>query len=725
MKQKLSAGPTGLCVSLIKKFRSLLILFVSILILYLGLRFSPYPHLAKFLQEPYSTVYIDRNAALLQVRPLQNGSRREYISLSDLPPLMKKIIITTEDSRFYNHSGYDTIAICRALLQNIAGKRTVSGASTITMQLARIIKRQTNISDDNRPSIVRKINEAFNAMRLESRFSKDQILEMYINAVPFSYNTIGYVGAARTFFGKELSQLSKGEMQILATIPRRPSYYGASLKRFSYPMEAPHLINYLQGNKETNTDLPPPQVTLTIDLSLQQYLENLIATNVNNYFDNRITNGAGIVIDNQSGEVLAYVGSADFYNNKAGGQIDGLRARQQMGSSMKPFLYALALENGLQANTLIADVPSTFGAEELYIPFNFNNRFNGPVLFRTALASSLNVPAVELLYRLGVKQYSSFLDKLGFSIEQNTGLGLALGNSPVSLLSLAHAFSIFPNEGKLVKLNFMLSNSSLADKQEAPQVIQADTARIICSILSDNTARSIGFRQGNIFKTSFPAIFKTGTANQYQSIVALGATVQYTVAVWMGNFSGETVVGKTGSSVPAKIVRNILEYLNGNTNIPFAEPEHYEKTLICALSGMKPGPACIAQRHEYLLKPQGLKTCKWHYLDGNGKISTQYPAEYQSWFESLPRQGSIEAGEGSLAILSPKNGFEYLYYNGADSIPAEAIGGKADTITVYYDDTLLYTTKKPFYFDIPYKKGAHSIRIENGDEEDSVVFVVR
>ena len=269
----------------------------------------------------------------------------------------------------------------------------------------------------------------------------------------------------------------------------------------------------------------------------------------------RISNASILVIDNKTGEPIVWAGNAQFFDEDHSGQSDGVLVRNQPGSSMKPFLYALALETDdehgnplFSPGTILADIPQEFGDEKLYIPSNFNNRYNGPVRFRVALASSLNVPAVYLLNTIGVDNYLNKLFELGFDSLKKSGkeadLGLALGAGEVSLKELVTAFAVFPRDGK------DFNNR---------QIYHSDTARIICSILSDKAARALGFGYSQTFQTDYPAIFKTGTSNQYQDIVALGATKQYTVGVWMGNFSGQTVVGKTGSSLPAWVAKNFLQ----------------------------------------------------------------------------------------------------------------------------------------------------------------------
>jgi penicillin-binding protein 1C len=473
---------------------------------------------------------------------------------------------------------------------------------------------------------------------------------------------------------------------------------------------------------------------LSIDLGLQRYIEAAIAGNVSRYYASRLSNGAAIVINNETGEILAWVGSADFNNAEAAGQIDGVLALNQPGSSMKPFLYAMALENGFLPTMVIADVPMSFGESELYLPRNFNNRFNGPMLFRASLASSLNIPAVYLLYRLGVQNYSQRLFSLGFESLKNSaedaGLGLALGNAPVSLEELVRAFSVFPRDGVYLPLTAeQLDDDRITERQaSAVRIFSADTARLICSFLSDSGARVLAFGSGANFRTPFPVIFKTGTANQYQSIVALGATPLYSAGVWMGNFTGETVIGRTGSSIPAAIVRDTLVVLqgpSGSANSPnFSEPEGWRLHKVCALSGMTPSDACLSVISEYVRPGEESEPCTWHKTV-NGRSEVVYPAEYQAWFTSAARQGSLDYGSRPLEILNPRDGFEYLGSPGIgrDEIPVEVIGGGEDQLLVTFNNRT-FTVSRPFVFYLDRAPGLHTLRVQCGDEEETVTFTV-
>ena len=740
----------------------------AFLLCWLVMKYSPYPQLNQFLSRPNSIRYYDRNGYLLQITPLEQGLRRER--LGEIPKYVKDIFVFSEDRRFFTHSGVDSLSLFRALFQNTAQGRRVSGASTITMQLARLIADNSSPVKDQ--SFFQKIKEAVNAFRLEARFSKDEILELYLNSLPFGYNTEGTASAAKTFFASELSALSPSQVFVLAVIPRRPSLYNpvenpdlciaaaaelhrrfinnkkfisswslfkqmderdfhfavSSAKRFAYPFEFPHLIRSI-NNLFLSSGSYPSEIHLSVDLALQHFLENKIAGAAAQYYSSRLTNGAAIVIENETGEILAWVGSADFFNAQAAGQIDGVLALNQSGSSMKPFLYAMALEHGFKPADVIADILMTFGESELYIPRNFNERFNGPVLFRAALASSLNIPAVYLLYRLGVRNYANLLLSLGFDSIENSandaGLGLSLGNAPVSLLELVRAFSVFPRDGLYLPLTWQKTDEK--PEKEERRIYSKDTARIICSFLSDPGARTIAFGRGRNFITEYPAIFKTGTANQYQSIVALGATKRYTAGVWMGNFTGETVIGRTGSSVPAAIARETLDFLEnagGNANMNFPEPENWVTKRVCAVSGMMPHEACLSVINEFVQPEETGVFCTWHRI-ADGKSVTVFPAEYQSWFTSVQRQGYLDFSSRPLEIINPRSGFVYLSGPGIGSgeIPAEVTGGEGDILHVTHNGSS-FRINRPFVFYLPRIRGINTLHVQNGDEENTVTFTV-
>ncbi|MEE1290203.1 MAG: transglycosylase domain-containing protein [Spirochaetota bacterium] len=700
--------------------------------------FSPYPQLNEFFNLPKSTRIYDCNGELVQILSLENGLRREFVTLDEISEEARKIFLSAEDKNFYRHCGIDFLSIFRAVFQNIKNGRIVSGASTVTMQLARMIKPAA------KRNIFAKIAEAVDALRLEARLSKDEILELYLNHLPFGFNTQGVAGGARFFFGKDLSELSAAELCCLAVIPRMPTLYNplenpdkcataavrlsdlsyeqiksaaAKAKKFIYPENMPHYVRYLTSLENVGC-YRNAEIRLAASLELQRKAENLLKESVRKGRFSRITNGAVLICDNATGEILSWVGSADFYDKFHGGQNDGVLACNQPGSSMKPFLYAFALESGFTPASVLPDVPMEFGNEQLYVPLNFNNRYNGPVRLRTALASSLNVPAVYLLNELGLGRYISLLEQLHFvSLKNaNPGLGLALGNAEVSLFEMVQAFSVFPRDGFFMSL-IPLQGYTNSEKKE---VFRCDTARLICDILSDSQARYLGFGKGEVFDTPFPAIFKTGTANQFQNITALGATVRYTVGVWMGNFDGSTVVGKTGSSLPASLAKELLIILQGNESDDFKLPVLLEKKKICVLSGMPANENCPDIKDEFLPNDRTFEKCSWH-----NENDVAYPKEFSRWFYQKEIVGDLQNNNVPLQIVTPRNGSVFFYDSllpeNVQNIKVEVVGGKEELLHVFSDGKS-FVIGRPFSFEIPLSPGLHNIRVKCADEECETTF---
>lgn len=803
--------------------------------------FFPFPELDAFMQRDWSTRIYDRGGNLIQILALEDGIRREFTAYASIPPDAVRIFLAAEDKDFFSHHGIDVAAIARAAYQNISSGKRVSGASTVTMQLARLVvpaKRRTFFA---------KLREARNALRIERRLSKQAILELYLNSLPFGFQTEGITSAARNFFALPLSELTAEQLCCLAVIPRRPAGYNPleypeacaekaaalyrsifmqeigeqdgqqdtsltdrllqaarTARRFEYPFGMPHYIEYLvrrykagdfypqpevpqdgtqhqleyspkitqesnppQRNSQTQTahqpvsaspkaapQALPPDWYLTADSALTAQAELLLRAQLKNNPQARIHNGAVLVIENATGNILAWVGSNSYFDDESNGKIDGVTALNQSGSSSKPFLYALALEQGWKPSDVLPDIPIRFGKEEAYIPRNFNNRFNGPVRLRVALASSLNIPAVYLLNEIGIETYLRTLEELGFqSINTESSdvkLSLALGSVPVPLYELVRAFSVFPRDGVLFPLR-SFTDGSTADGFSSPrQVFSADTARLICSILSDSAARAKGFGFSSPLKASFPAIFKTGTANQFQSLIALASSSSFTVGIWMGNFAGDTVIGKTGSSAPAAIARRLLirlhsQPLTDGLSAPanaFAEPEHWRRESICALSGMLAGSACPNTVQEYLpsnqsstksaiynarsrYREQESGRCTWHRTE-NGRTVTVYPEEYRRWFANITRHGSIGQPHNTLTLIRPANGSHFVSnprYRGT-GVPIEITGGTEDTVHIIYDNRLPIILNRPFLGTLPLEKGEHRLVVRCGDEEVSVVFTV-
>jgi penicillin-binding protein 1C len=723
-----------------------LIIPVCFFLSWLALRFAPYPELENYRDRTYGFQVLDRNGRTLRVVPAEDGVKRDWVPLKEIPPGAERIFLQAEDRRFFFHCGVDLLAAASAALRNLSAGRVISGASTITMQLARLVK-------PGRRGFKGKMTESLDALRIEARLSKKQILELWINGIPFGSNIEGVSAITRARFGRNIGELDDARALLLAVIPRRPALYdpavnpeaavkaAVALARRCVPDASEAALEEAAAEAVPQSDVAEknpffaPHFTVraaalhgvgrqplrtTLDWEMQSYAEKRLAEELSLLENNRVSNGAVLAVNNADGSVLVYAGSGSWFDDSANGKIDGVQVENQPGSCLKPFLYALALEKGFSPNDILPDIPTVFGSSEAYSPSNFNRRFNGPVRFRVALASSLNMPAVYLIEKLGVSSFEEYLIGFGFSSvlrsRGTAGLGLALGNSGVSLEELVRAFSVFPNLGQLRELRFI--DEPLQGESQARQVMPRDDAWLIADILSDRGSRVVGFGTAPVFSAASASLFKTGTANQFQHIWALGATKRFTVGVWMGNFSGETVVGRTGSSVPARIAADVLRALT--LTFPVGEieesgadrPANLRLTEICALSGMAASPACAGVFREWI-NPQRLSaTCIWH---GNG---LRYPPEYQAWLRERSRSGSAPSSGGGTYIRIPASGsvffFDPALPHEAQAVRVETVGFSADAL-VYCDDLLQGSLNQAGVIALPLYRGRHRIAVEDGN----------
>ena len=752
------------------------IVFACLLAAHLFLRLSPFPELQAFQARPYGFAVQDRYGRLLRVFPAADGVRREWVPLDEIPQGVLRVFLRAEDGRFFLHPGIDPAAVAAAGIRNLRAGRTVSGASTVTMQLARMVNPHGH-------GMRGKIRESFDALRLEARLSKDEILELWINNIPFGSNIEGLPAAGRARFGREPAHLDDARAALLAVIPRRPALFdparepdaavtaalalsrraGLGLDRATLadaaadasplalveakrPFLAPHFTDRLARPAGRTRALRS-----TLDLDLQLFAERRLATELSLLEANRVNNGAILAIDNQSGAVLVYVGSASWFDDAASGQIDGVTVRNQPGSTLKPFLFAKALENGFSPNDILPDIPTVFGGDQAYSPTNFNRRFHGPVRFRVALASSLNIPSVHVLERLGVGAFEEYLVGLGFESiagsRTDHGLGLALGNAEVTLEELARAFAVFPRGGRALKLRFTETGDRPRAAADSPTVMSEYAAWLITDILADGPSRFLGFGQAQTMATSFPSMFKTGTANQFQHIWALGASPRYTVGVWMGNFSGETVIGRTGSSVPARIASDLLYALEGRRRVtPGGAAEGFpgppdtgnlREARICSLSGMAATQACPGTEREWLPVGTSIGPCTWHLppdnrvssdgeWSGHATRAPEFPPEYRAWLAERFRLGTVAPGDPRIRL--PTSGSVFHFNPSLDpdfqAIRVETVGFGPGA-RVYANGVPQGNVNQAGVLAMPLRRGDWLVEVRDGTGHDAVRISVR
>lgn len=740
--------------------RAFLLVPILLLTVAITVRLLPFSAFQQFQQQSYSVAITDRDGEVLTVLPLADGSWRQFTPLGDLPPTLVEIFQASEDERFFAHPGVDPLAVLRAAIDNVRSRSVVSGGSTITMQLASII-------EPSQPGMRGKVREAARAIRLELTLSKATILELWLNSLPFGYATAGVTSAAITFFGTPVDELTVEQILLLAVVPRRP----ASLSPTEHPaaaaaaatalaerigvavdpgavrtaaeqarmpaaagrraQRAPHFTRMLAAALSDADRAAGAPISTTLSVQVQDAAEAAVRARVASAAANRITNGAALVIDNHTGGILAYVGSADFFDTEHDGQIDGVQILRQPGSTIKPFLYALALDNGFTPATILPDIESEFGGQEIYVPQNFNRRFNGPVRLRTALASSLNVPAVHTLERLGVQNFADYLIGLGFdSIEaqkEQVGIGLALGNAEVRLWELVRAFAQFPRDGSPVQLRWRLEQKA-ADTPSGAVGAQMSryAAGAIRSILSDTVGRVAGFGMRSVLDTPFEAMFKTGTSNQFNNIWALGSTTDMTVGVWMGNFSGATVVGTPGSSLPAAAVVEILSlFARPGSTLPPVQDAH--PVEICAVSGMAAGDHCTATLTEYFPTGVAPQRCSWHVA---AAAPVRYPAEYAAWAADRHYRFQPQVqSEGSVEITHPSDGARFyldpLIPPADQAIRIEVVSPTNEVIQLRLNGAFIAEGTSPLRAYVAISSGEYEIHAVGEQSADQVRFVVR
>jgi penicillin-binding protein 1C len=630
-----------------------------------------------------TTRIYDRNGNLIYEILDPNAGFRTYISLEDMSPYIIAATIATEDKDFYNNPGFDFLGIVRALWQNYTSGTIVSGASTITQQLARTLLLSPE--ERNQQTVQRKAKEIILAAEITRRYSKDEILELYLNEIYYGNLAYGIQAAAETYFNTSADQLNLAQASFLAGLPQAPAVYdiftntqatllrhqdvinlmyqlsaeescidvsnsaapvcvsmdeavAAVLEIEGYPFQQkqinipfPHWVSYIRALLEEQFDAQTIyrsgfNIYTTLDPDLQNYAQNAVKEQVAKLAENNATDGALIAVQPQTGEILAMVGSADFNNEAIAGQVNMAVSPRQPGSSIKPLTYAAAFEKGWTPSTLIWDVESEFppsgnenDTRDPYIPVNYDGKYHGPVLVRTALGSSYNIPAVKTLQFVGIYDdpdtpeedgFIKFAERMGITTltREDYGLSLTLGGGDVSLLELTSAYAIFANQGIRAE-PFAISrivdhegNIVYEHETHSEQVISAEHAYLITDILADNAARTPAFGANSILKLPFKVSVKTGTTNDFRDNWTLGYTPDIAVGVWIGNADYTPMQNTSGLTGAAPIWADVIQYAiqryKGGSPSVIEQPAGITSEIVCTISGTKPSEKCPDQKSE-------------------------------------------------------------------------------------------------------------------------------
>lgn len=516
--------------------------------------------------------------------------RGAWIALADVSPALRSAMLISEDKRFYQHGGIDWRAVGAAAWSNLWNERT-RGASTISMQLAGLI--DADGLPGRRRSIVQKVGQAATAQWLDGSWRKDEILEAYLNLVPFRGELVGIDALSRTLFGKAAHGLDEREAAITAALVRAPNASpqqvgqracgilaqlrgtgtsemlcdslglyatGVLLRRPWAPSDgaAPHLAQRLLSGQDGGSTLRS-----TLSGPLQRQANALLQRQLHELQTRNVRDGAVLVLDNTSGDVLAWVGaSADTSRSP---QVDGVLARRQPGSTLKPFLYGQALaESRLTAASLLDDSPAAIPTQSgLYIPQNYDRHFKGWTSLRMALGNSYNVPAVRTIGMVGVNPFAQQLQQFGIRLDRTGdyyGYSLALGSPEMSLLELTNAYRALANGGRWTPVRTRLDEAIPATAQR--QALDARASYLIGDILSDNHARLTTFGINSVLRTRFWSAVKTGTSKDMRDNWAIGWSERYTVGVWIGNAEGDAMWDVSGTSGAAPIWAELMQVLH-------------------------------------------------------------------------------------------------------------------------------------------------------------------
>ena len=693
----------------------------------------PKPHLLD--QTSFSPCYVDRNGKLLRLGLAEDDRYRVYVPLEKIAPQLVEMTLLHEDRYFHEHAGFNPIALMRASWSDARGQGRRLGASTITMQLARLHYHL------NTRTVVGKLAQIIAAIHIECHCSKREILEAYLNLAPYGRNIEGVGAASLIYFGKEPAELSPVEAMTLAVIPQSPARRSPGTKAHNealqkargilltqwleahpedarlrgvlamplemklprdLPFRAPHLVEEMMEGNEA----PKAETRLTLDLGLQDLLERQVTQYLATRETDGFKNACALLIDYRTMEVRAAVGSADFRRADIHGQVDGLRAQRSPGSALKPFIYALAMDEGLiHPNSLLKDAPASFDG---YDPENFDHNFAGPIKAKDALIQSRNVPAVDLESRLDPQRnlYTLLRDAgiRRLQPESHYGLTIALGSAEVSPEEVGVLYAMLANRGVLRPLRRTLDDPA----DPGVSLLSPEASYLTLDMLKDGV-RPDAVNVPRLLTEARPVAWKTGTSFSYRDAWSAGVFDNYVLVVWVGNFDGTEnpeFVGRTAAApllfrmVDAVCAREIAPAKTCFTRTPDLNLRQVD---LCAVSGMIAGPNCPQTEKGWFIPGKSpIGACDVHrrvWVDNatglrlssapedpstaHAEVCEFWPSDLEKLFQAagLPRVGppaylgerqwttvasTNDVGKGPC-IVSPKKGLTYHVRIGAET----------------------------------------------------------
>lgn len=729
-----------------------------------------------------SQVILDRHGSLLRITLAPDEHWRIPVKLRDVSPDLVRSLVSSEDRWFYWHFGVNPLAILRAGWTDLRSGEVVSGASTIPMQIARMMEPKPR-------TLWAKTWEAFRALQLEWHFPKKKLLEFYLNLAPYGGNLEGVGAASYFYFGKSPARLSLGEAALLTALPRSPNAYDPTrhpataravrdrvlhqlgrqrvfsgsqiaaalqqkvpVKRWDPPIEAPHFCRYVsyrfpdQAHLETELDLPT-----------QKAAEKIVSAHIDALREEGVQNASVVVIENRNRAVRALVGSAGFFEDRFQGQVNGALARRSPGSTLKPFLYALAIDRGLIVpDSFLLDIPTDFSG---YVTENYDGVYRGKVTVRRALIHSLNACTVRLLARVGLKGFLTLLRRGGLtSLDRPVseyGLPLILGSGEVRLLDLTTLYVALANGG-------VYAPSRLLPGTEQPgrRLFSRESAYLVTQVLTKLQRPDLP-ESWSLARGVPTVAWKTGTSYGHRDAWSVGFSSRYTIGVWVGNFDGHGRKGISGAEFAAPILFDLFRALEPDgSRLPKPRGLRLETLEVCSLSHQLLGPFCPHRtRITYIPGKTHLTECDQHrrvFVDAKSgriltgdclarrshkaKLLTVYPPELVAWWsaqgEPVPALPSFAPGCGEIPaaapprIVSPQAQTPYVVRSGAplrfQKIRLTAQAGPYTARLFWYQDGTLVGSGKP---DRPLflalQSGFHRlVVVDDAGRTDSITYSV-